>query len=85
MLIQDLERARSGLEKKVVTAAQNIYRSGGLETLEVLLTAENFADLSMRASVLERISERDATAFVELQRTDEELAKPEGRTDCQEG
>ena len=71
--IQDLERARSRLEKKVVTAAQNIYRSGGLEMLEVLLTAENFADLSMRASVLERISERDATTFVELQRTDEEL------------
>jgi murein DD-endopeptidase MepM/ murein hydrolase activator NlpD len=71
--IEDLERAKSRLEKKVVAAAQNIYRAGGLETLEVLLTAQNFADLSMRATVLERISERDATAFVEYERTDEEL------------
>jgi peptidoglycan DL-endopeptidase CwlO len=71
--IQDLERAKSRLERKVVAAAQNIYRAGGLETLEVLRTAQNFADLSMRATVLERISERDATVFVDYERTDEEL------------
>jgi septal ring factor EnvC (AmiA/AmiB activator) len=71
--IQDLERDKSRLERKVVAAAQNIYRAGGLETLEVLRTAQNFADLSMRATVLERISERDATVFVDYERTDEEL------------
>jgi murein DD-endopeptidase MepM/ murein hydrolase activator NlpD len=71
--IEDLERAQSRLEKKVVAAAQNIYRAGGLETLEVLLTAQNFADLSMRATVLERISKRDATAFIEYERNDEQL------------
>lgn len=71
--IRDLERARSRLEKKVVAAAQNIYRAGELETLELLLTADNFADLSMRAAFLERVSERDAAALIDYERTDEEL------------
>jgi peptidoglycan LD-endopeptidase LytH len=73
--IRDLEHARQRLEKKVVAAAQNIYQAGGLGTLEVLLTAEDVADLSMRATILERVSQRDATAFVKYERTDEELTK----------
>jgi peptidoglycan LD-endopeptidase LytH len=69
-----LEKRRAQLEKRVVKAAQNLYRQGGTDVLEVLLTADSIAELSTRAQVLSRVSRRDTQAFIDFARTEEELA-----------
>jgi peptidoglycan LD-endopeptidase LytH len=69
-----LERQRARLEKRVVVAAQNLYRQGSGDMLEMLLTADSIAELSTRAQVLSRVGERDTRAFIDFARTEEELA-----------
>ena len=69
-----LERQRAQLEKRVVKAAQNLYRQGGTDVLEMLLMADSIAELSTRAQVLSRVSRRDTQAFIDFARTEKELA-----------
>jgi peptidoglycan LD-endopeptidase LytH len=71
---RDLERRRARLEKRVVEAAQNLYRQGSADMLEMLLTADSIAELSTRAEVLSRVSTRDTHALIEFGRTEKELA-----------
>jgi peptidoglycan LD-endopeptidase LytH len=71
--MKDLQEDQSRLEKRVVEAAQNLYRSGSTDMLEALLTADSFAELSSRAQVLSRVSQRDTSAFVEYSRTEDKL------------
>jgi murein DD-endopeptidase MepM/ murein hydrolase activator NlpD len=68
-----LEEKSARLEKKVVKVAGNLYRSGGADVLEALLTADSFAELSSRAEILSRVSQRDTSAFIEYSRTQDEL------------
>jgi murein DD-endopeptidase MepM/ murein hydrolase activator NlpD len=69
----DLEDSQAHLEKRVVKAAGNLYRAGRSDMLEVLLTSESLAELSSRAQVLSRVSQRDTTAFIEYSRTEDRL------------
>jgi murein DD-endopeptidase MepM/ murein hydrolase activator NlpD len=71
--IGDLEGTQARLEDRVVEAAGNLYRAGRSDMLEALLTAESFAELSSRAEVLSRVSQRDTTAFIEYSRTEDRL------------
>jgi peptidoglycan LD-endopeptidase LytH len=71
--MEDLSADKARLERRVVRAARNLYQSGGTDMLEALLTAESFAELSARAQMLSRISQRDMRAFVLYSRTDREL------------
>ena len=72
--IQDVRKDQVRLEKKVVKAAENLYKSGGADMLEALLTADSFSELSSRAQVLSRVSERDTSAFIAYARSEDELA-----------
>jgi peptidoglycan LD-endopeptidase LytH len=69
----DLRHDEARLEKRVVRAAKNLYMTGGASMLEALLTADSFSELTTRAEVLSRVSERDTQAFVEYARTKDEL------------
>lgn len=71
---RDLERRRSRLKARVVEAAQNLYRQGSADMLEMLLTADSLAELSTRAETLSRVSSRDTQAFIDYARTERELA-----------
>jgi murein DD-endopeptidase MepM/ murein hydrolase activator NlpD len=69
----ELKRKNARLEKKVVKVARNLYRSGGADVLEALLTAESFAELSSKAEILSRVSQRDTSAFIAYSRNHDEL------------
>ena len=71
--IDDVTKDQWRLEKRVVEAAKNLYKSGGADMLETLLTAESFSELSSRAQVLNRISQRDTEAFIAYARNQSEL------------
>jgi peptidoglycan LD-endopeptidase LytH len=71
--MSDLQRSQAKLEERVVEAAGNIYRAGRSDMLEALFTAESFAELSARAQVLSRVSQRDTSAFIEYSRTEDHL------------
>ena len=71
--MDDLHTSQVDLEKRVVEAAGNLYRSGQSNMLEVLLTADSFAELSERAQVLARVSERDTQAFIDYSRNQDRL------------
>jgi murein DD-endopeptidase MepM/ murein hydrolase activator NlpD len=70
----ELEQRSARLEKQVVKLARTLYRSGGTDVLEALLTAESFAELSSKAEILSRVSQRDTSTFIEYSRTQDELA-----------
>lgn len=72
--MRGVQRRRERLEARVVEAAQNIYRSGGTEVLEALLTSSDFAELASRVQYMNRVAERDQSAFVDLSRAQDELA-----------
>ena len=71
--IDDVTKDQQRLEKRVVEAAKNLYKSGGADMLEALLTADSFSELSSRAQVLNRMSQRDTDAFVAYARNQAEL------------
>jgi murein DD-endopeptidase MepM/ murein hydrolase activator NlpD len=71
--MSDLRRSQAKLEKRVVAAARSIYQAGRADMLEALFTAESFAELSSRAQLLSRVSQRDTSAFIEYSRTEDEL------------
>jgi peptidoglycan LD-endopeptidase LytH len=71
--IEDVRKDQKHLEKRVIEAAKNLYKSGGADMLEALLTADSFSELSSRAQVLNRMSQRDTRAFVAYARSEDEL------------
>ena len=71
--IARLEERQGKLRRIVAQRADELYRSGGTSTLEVLLSSEDFGDLQARAEALAQISMNDTSAFVEMARSKEEL------------
>ena len=71
--IARLEERQEKLRRIVAQRADELYRSGGTSTLEVLLSSEDFGDLQARAEALAQISMNDTSAFVEMARSQEEL------------
>jgi murein DD-endopeptidase MepM/ murein hydrolase activator NlpD len=69
----DLQKSQSHLEKRVIEAAGNLYRAGRSNMIEALLTADSFAELSERAQILSRVSQRDTRAFIDYSRTEDRL------------
>jgi len=68
-----LEQNREELMDDAIARANELYRTGSVETLEILFSAEDFGQLADRAELLSQISMEDAGVFVELSRTDAEL------------
>lgn len=74
--IRELEAAKELVEDRVIAAARRLYMAGGADTadgLEVLLSAESFADLESQYQALTYIAERDRIAFTDLERAEERL------------
>jgi murein DD-endopeptidase MepM/ murein hydrolase activator NlpD len=50
-----------------------LYRSGSVDTLEILFSSDDFGELADRAELLSQISMDDASVFIDLSRTEAEL------------
>jgi peptidoglycan LD-endopeptidase LytH len=72
--IRELEAEKAALRERVVEAATRIYTTSGTDTIEVLLSADSFADLAGRTQALAHISELDRLTFEDLDANEEELA-----------
>ena len=79
-----LEKRRLGLISDAVARADELYRSGSVETLDLLFSSKDVSQLADRAALLSRLSKEDAAVFVRLSRTraalevvDEELVARE--------
>jgi murein DD-endopeptidase MepM/ murein hydrolase activator NlpD len=70
---QRLEDQREGLMEDAISRADELYRSGSAETLEVLFSSDDFSELADRAEILSEVSSQDAEVFIQLSRTDAEL------------
>jgi len=69
----DLEAERAALLEDAIARADELYRSGSVETLEILFSSEDFGQLADRAELLSQVSKEDAAVFVDLSRTEAEL------------
>lgn len=69
---RELEDQREGLMEDAISRADELYRSGSVETLEVLFSSPDLTELADR-QVLSEVSSQDARVFVRLSRTDAEL------------
>jgi murein DD-endopeptidase MepM/ murein hydrolase activator NlpD len=69
----ELEQQREGLMEDAVARANELYRSGSVETLEVLFSSSDFSELADRAELLSEVSSQDADVFIRLSRTQAEL------------
>ena len=69
----DLEEQRADLMQDAVARADELYRSGSVESLEVLFSSDDVSQLSDRAELLSRVSMEDADVFIKLSRTRAEL------------
>lgn len=69
-----LNERTASLRDEVVARADELYRSGGTEMMEILFTSESFTELSARAELLSRVSLTDSSVFVKMARTRDELA-----------
>jgi murein DD-endopeptidase MepM/ murein hydrolase activator NlpD len=70
---QELEDQREGLMEDAVSRANELYRSGSIDTLEVLFSSSDFSELADRAELLSEVSSQDADVFIRLSRTQAEL------------
>ena len=68
-----LEEEREGLMDDAIARANELYRSGSVDTLEVLFSSEDFGELADRAQLLSQVSLEDAGVFIRLSRTGAEL------------
>jgi murein DD-endopeptidase MepM/ murein hydrolase activator NlpD len=68
-----LEKREAKLSVVVARRADELYRSGSTDLVEVLIDSESIAELSTKAEMLSQISTDDANAFVEMARTRAEL------------
>jgi len=69
----ELEKERAGLMEDAIARADELYRSGSVETLEILFSSEDFGQLADRAELLSQVSKEDAGVFIELSRAEAEL------------
>ena len=70
---QQLQEQRGGLMEDAIARANELYRSGSVDTLEALFSSEDFTELADRAELLSQVSLEDAGVFVRLSRTEAEL------------
>lgn len=70
----ELEDSNENLEKRVVERANAMYRTGSSGMVEVLFSADDFADLTTRAELMSRVSLDDSGVFVRLYRAQKELS-----------
>ncbi|MDQ3619603.1 MAG: peptidoglycan DD-metalloendopeptidase family protein [Actinomycetota bacterium] len=68
-----LEESNEKLEKRVIARANAMYRTGSSGMVEVLFSADDFADLTTRAELMSRVSLDDSGVFVRLYRAEKEL------------
>lgn len=71
--IAALEKREEKLSVVVARRANELYRAGSMDLVEVLIDSESIAELSSRAEILSQISVDDANAFVQMARTKAEL------------
>ncbi|MDQ3953479.1 MAG: peptidoglycan DD-metalloendopeptidase family protein [Actinomycetota bacterium] len=71
--ITELERREDRLGVVVARRADELYRAGAPDMVEVLIESESIAELSSRAEILSSVSLDDASAFVDMARTQAEL------------
>lgn len=71
--IKDSEAKSVKLRAKVAERAAEIYKDGGISTLEILFSSDDFADLTNKAELLSQISVDDTADFVNLERSEDEL------------
>lgn len=69
----ELQEQRAGLMDDAVARANELYRSGSIDSLEVLFSSADFGELADRAQVLSQVSRQDARVFVRLSRAEAEL------------
>lgn len=69
----ELEADRTDLMDDAIARANELYRSGSVDTLEILFSADDFGELADRAEVLSQVSMEDAGVFIKLSRTEAEL------------
>ena len=70
----ELEDSNEKLEKRVIARANAMYRTGSSGMVEVLFSADDFADLTTRAELMSRVSVDDSGVFVRLYRSQKELS-----------
>ena len=71
--VAELEKRRDKLSVVVARRADELYRAGAPDLVEVLIESESIAELSTKAEILSQISADDADAFVKMARTQAEL------------
>lgn len=71
--IRDLEAEKTVVEERVIAAARRLYMAGSTDSLEVLLSAQSFADLESQYETLAYLAERDRIAFADLARAEQRL------------
>jgi murein DD-endopeptidase MepM/ murein hydrolase activator NlpD len=73
--MRELEAKKGAVEDRAIAAARRLYMSDGSETLDVLLSAESFADLASHYETMAQIAELDGIALTDLKRVEEELGE----------
>ncbi len=76
--IGELETAKRVVEARAVAAARRLYMARGSDRLEVLLSAESFADLAIQFEAMAQVAEVDRTAFIDLKQVEEQLGDLQG-------
>ena len=71
--IAQLEKRKKRLGVVVARRADQLYRSGATDLVEVLMDSESIAELSTKAEILSQVSASDANAFTQMARTQAEL------------
>ncbi len=71
--IAELEKRKEKLAVVVARRADELYRAGATDLVEVLLDSESIAELSTKAEILSQVSTDDGQAFVRMARTQAEL------------
>ncbi len=69
----ELEEERAELIDDAVARANELYRAGSGESLEILFSSEDFGQLADRAELLSQVSMEDTGVFIKLSRTEAEL------------
>ena len=69
----ELEDSNEKLQERVIKRANAMYRTGSSGMVEVLFSADDFADLTSRAELMSRVSVDDSGVFVRLYRAQKEL------------
>jgi murein DD-endopeptidase MepM/ murein hydrolase activator NlpD len=71
--MRELESEKTLVEDRAVEAARRLYMSDGSETLEVLLSADSFADLASQYETMAHVAELDGVALADLKRVEDQL------------